>query len=266
MDEAPLPESSQNEGHQPSRGTPHRFGAGKAFITFLGVNLAQIFVGIGFVVVSVVIVAIRGANLQDPAALRQLTTQSGVLLLLVSPLAAIAATLFFARLWAWDLTQDKSPSGMGVTAVKVRAVVAAGVVGIASAVTYLLFAHFAVPPRPGTPLGPLAALAATSSFARGAWAFLAICLAPPIEEFLFRGMLLKGFASSWGMPASAAVVTMLFVLSHVFETYHYLPAMIGISILAVGTLVFRLSTRSILPAIALHCGYNLAIVFAVPFL
>src|SRR5262249_37878965 len=161
----------RTEPQHASSGTPRRFGAGKAFITFLGFNLAQLFVGVGFVVAFVTIAVVRGANVHDPATSRQLVTQVSVLLLLVSPVHAIGVTLFFARLWAWDVTKDRSPSGLGLATVRSREVVIAGMAGIVSGVAYLLFTHFVLPPRLGTPLGPLAAIAATSSFARGAWSF-----------------------------------------------------------------------------------------------
>ncbi|HJX26769.1 MAG TPA: CPBP family intramembrane glutamic endopeptidase, partial [Thermoanaerobaculia bacterium] len=107
------------------------------------------------------------------------------------------------------------------------------------------------------------AAAAAGGLSRIAWAVLALAFAPIVEEFLFRGLLLYGFTSSWGASAAAVAVTVLFVLLHLPETINYWPAIVAVSMLAIGTLAARQRTGSLFPAAALHLTYNLVLVVAV---
>ena len=81
-------------------------------------------------------------------------------------------------------------------------------------------------------------------------------MAPPVEEFLFRGLLLKGFTVSWGATAAGVVVSIVFVMLHIPETMHYWPALVAVSALAVATLAIRLVTGSVFTSMALHAAYN----------
>jgi membrane protease YdiL (CAAX protease family) len=95
------------------------------------------------------------------------------------------------------------------------------------------------------------------------WAILAIGVAPPTEELLFRGVLYAGFARSWGARAAAVVTTALFVALHAPEIRGYWPGWMVIASLGALALRARLRTGSLAPAIALHVGYNLALVVVI---
>jgi membrane protease YdiL (CAAX protease family) len=69
------------------------------------------------------------------------------------------------------------------------------------------------------------------------------------------------FCRSWTASIAGFVVTALFVASHIPET-RYLPALVSISVLGGAALIFRIQTKSLAPAIALHASYNLAVVVA----
>ena len=75
----------------------------------------------------------------------------------------------------------------------------------------------------------------------------ALFVAPPVEEFLFRGLLFKGFSESWGLTAGGIVVSALFVLLHIPETWHYWPANFAVAALAAATLITRRLTGSLFP-------------------
>jgi membrane protease YdiL (CAAX protease family) len=98
---------------------------------------------------------------------------------------------------------------------------------------------------------------------RIAWAVLALVFAPLVEEFFFRGLLLRGFTSSWGRRIGGLIVTLLFIATHLFETFNYWPATLAILFLGIITLLARWSTGSLLPALAAHLAYNSIIVVAV---
>lgn len=236
------------------------FGAGKAIAILVLLSLAQIAVGIVVAVVSLIWAAARGEGLRDPDEVKLLMSQLTLPLLLLSPLVATVVIALFTRMWAWEAMKDSSPAGIGWRPAPLRDVCLSAVVGAVIVVTYSAVARFLLPPQPGTPLGPLTALAAAGGVGRAAWAIVAVFLAPPLEEFLFRGLLLKGVSASWGPGAAYILVTAVFVVFHLFETYHYLPALIGITLLAIATLIARIKTASIVPPISLHSAYNLVLV------
>jgi membrane protease YdiL (CAAX protease family) len=89
-----------------------------------------------------------------------------------------------------------------------------------------------------------------------------VLLAPPVEEFVFRGVLWAGLSRSLPRPLSAVVVCASFILSHVTEARGYWPAWLAISTLAVALLAFRVRGGSLLPAWVLHTSYNTALVVA----
>ncbi|HEV3030858.1 MAG TPA: type II CAAX endopeptidase family protein [Polyangia bacterium] len=129
---------------------------------------------------------------------------------------------------------------------------------------FVLMAAFAVvgaalPARPHT-LGPLARAAGAGGWARLAWAALAVGVAPPVEELVFRGALYAGLARSWRPPWAALATTAVFVALHATELGAYWPAWIAIALLGAFALRARLASGSLLPAIALHASYNLGLV------
>jgi membrane protease YdiL (CAAX protease family) len=87
-------------------------------------------------------------------------------------------------------------------------------------------------------------------------------VAPPVEEFVFRGVLFAGFRRSWKTGAAGALVTLLFIAAHFTEVAGYGPAVIAVALVGAATLVARIATDSLAPAIALHASYNLGLVVA----
>lgn len=127
--------------------------------------------------------------------------------------------------------------------------------GLALGISYI-FAVAIVPTARSGSLGPLATAAVHGGPSRHAWAVLGVAVAPPIEEFVFRGVLFRAFANSWGVRGGAVAVTLLFVLSHAPEIYSYWPACGAILLLGMATLGFRVWSGALGPSIALHASYN----------
>ena len=109
-------------------------------------------------------------------------------------------------------------------------------------------------------LGPLQSAAHAGGGARVAWALLALALAPPIEELVFRGVLYAGFARRWRPRVAGALSTLLFVVLHVTEIGTFVPAWLVLGTLGALALRARLASGSLVPAIALHASYNLGFV------
>lgn len=108
-------------------------------------------------------------------------------------------------------------------------------------------------------LGPLARMGATKGLPQISWFVVALFLAPPVEELLFRGILYGGYCKSMGPVAAAALTTIIFVALHFTELIYQPLAVFAIGGLALGALAMRLRSNAIGPAIALHFGYNATI-------
>jgi len=185
---------------------------------------------------------------------------------------ALAAGLFgtvLAGLVAWVMVRRAfaRPGGAGVRAAvgwapaPWRDCARAALLGLAFVAAFVAVGG-ALPARPDA-MGPLARAAQMGGWARACWAVLAIAVAPPTEELLFRGVLYAGLARSWGRASAAATTTAIFVALHATELGAYWPAWIGIALLGAVALRVRLVTGSLLPAIALHASYNLGLVLVV---
>lgn len=144
-----------------------------------------------------------------------------------------------------------------------RDLLLAAVAGVGLAFFYLFGLVAALPPTSTVQWGPLTTAAMSGGWPRHGWAFLALIVAPPIEEFVFRGVLFAGLSRSWMPGSAAALVLALFVLTHYPEVIAYGPAAIGVALLGGATLVARIVTKSLLPAIVVHSSYNLGLVVAI---
>jgi membrane protease YdiL (CAAX protease family) len=115
----------------------------------------------------------------------------------------------------------------------------------------------------GATLGPIATMAATPGLLQLLWLFLALVLAPLIEEPLFRGVLYGGYRNSFGPVRAAVLTTSIFLLLHITEMIHFLPSMLGVLGLAIAALWIRLRSSAIGPAVAVHFGYNAVLAIVV---
>lgn len=245
----------------PAPPPPRRLGAARAFGILTAYLLAQF--AVGFVVL-VAAQSYVGSRITDSAAI---ASRAETLTLLP---AALIGTILGA-VAAFRMTRRSFPGAIasgalrpiGWSAAPPRMLAWCALLGavIAMSVEYLLVRH--LPLRPDQSLGPVVQAAMSSGFSRLCWAILAVGVAPPAEEFLFRGVLLHGFARTWNVTVAVIVTSVLFVALHLPETRSYWPALIGISLLAAATMAVRLKSRKLLPAVAVHAGYNLALVLLV---
>jgi membrane protease YdiL (CAAX protease family) len=240
-----------------------RLGAWSAFLIFLGYVGAQLITGAFVGLVAGVRFALSGANLQDPAALerlkRTIEAPAAVLGMVVAGIVAVLLVRYFAR----EAIGDRSADGIAWARGTVAALMLGFGVGGLLSLGYVLVTSLLIPPAPDLSLGPLARMAATPGTARTYWTVAALAVAPPLEEFLFRGVLFSGLARTWGRPAGALLSTALFVLLHLPETIAYWPSAIAITLLGVGALVLRIRASAVGPAVAGHFAYNLVLVVVV---
>lgn len=236
------------------------FGALKAGVAFVLLLLVQFFTGIAVFIVATIVAIAQGRDVADRSFANELLSEITAPLLLVTAIMSTLTVFVIARTWAWHMVRDTSSSGVGVTPAPLTQILSWFCAGAFVAAIYVFVALRIVPFDPSTPLGPLAAAASGGGMGRLAWALLALAFAPFVEEFFFRGLLFAGFARSWGNRAGAIIVTVLFIAMHLFETFRYWPAIIAVTLLAIGAMAARRLTDSLAPAMTFHAGYNLVIV------
>ncbi|MEP7069012.1 MAG: CPBP family intramembrane glutamic endopeptidase [Usitatibacter sp.] len=123
---------------------------------------------------------------------------------------------------------------------------------------YVVTVIFPIPRGAGTQ-GVMAA----RGWTQVAWVVLAVGIAPPVEEFVFRGVLWTGFSRSLSPLRAGIVVTLLFVAMHLTQVAGYTPALFAIGAMGIAALVVRIVSGSVVPAILLHLGYNAVVTIAV---
>jgi membrane protease YdiL (CAAX protease family) len=236
--------------------------ARRAVALLLAYILAQLAIGL---VVGVVFGVYFALDHIAPAQLAK-RLQSPTVLLSAGTLGILGATLLvvsMTRRFFRGIPRSDAFRVLGLSRASPQDFVIAAVLGISLAVLYVLVATKFVPPGQGQPAGPLARAAASGGFSRVLWAVLAVLIAPPIEEFLFRGALFAGFEKTWGRATAILLVTVTFVLLHLSETRSYWPALVAIAIMALALAAVRVRSGSIGPAIMLHAYYNLGLVLIV---
>ena len=148
---------------------------------------------------------------------------------------------------------------LGWRAAPRRSQVAAALAGLALGIVYagIVVRFFPFPAEVKS--GPSAQAISEGGWKLYMWVVMAIAIAPPVEEFVFRGALWTGFARSWGPIAAGIVVTALFVCMHLLESGRYPPAIVAIATLGAACLVARVLSGSLVPPIAMHMAYNAVI-------
>ena len=242
------------------RPAPPAFGARRAvkiLAAFLGVQL-------GVAVVAGVAVAVRNLKAAGPPSPDGIQLDPRLALgaaFAGALLAGVVALRMVLRTFARPGGGDDVKVAVGWTGASRRECARAALTGLAL-VTAFVVAAAALPTRVH-PMGPLASAANAGGWARVLWALLAVCIAPPTEELVFRGVLYAGLARAWRPAAAGVATTVIFVALHATEVGSYWPAWLAIAALGALALRARVVTGSLLPAIALHATYNLGLVLMV---
>jgi membrane protease YdiL (CAAX protease family) len=234
---------------------------GHAILITLAFYVSQVVLGVAVAIGAVAYYAVTRPRL-TPEVLAQVQR---VIVLPVSLLGAIVGGLVAVGLTRSALRRSSQTGDLGPVGWCLAArqhVLMAAILGVSASGVYLILLHV-FPPDPTKTWGPLATAADAGGWQRLMWALLAVVVAPPVEEFVFRGVLWTGLLRSMTAGVAGAAVTLLFVLSHAFEARDYWPAWLAISLLGVGTVLMRARAGSLIPPMALHACYNAGLVAAV---
>lgn len=230
------------------------------WLTLLAAVLPFLVIALGVLVMGVVggVVAALYSS-RAPGWFLLLLQSTGLLLITAGYFITIRYVLAQVRLRAADWFADGSAHGIGWLPSTRRAALEGLAAGLLLAVVIHLLTLLVPysPPEIWPGLGRLSAEFVI--IAAGLWIFLAVAVAPFFEEFVFRGMLFAAWARRWGVLAAALGTSGLFVAIHGAHIAGWWPAVFGIAGIALGGVALRLRHRSLLPAIALHAIYNLAV-------
>ncbi|HIN53667.1 MAG TPA: CPBP family intramembrane metalloprotease [Planctomycetes bacterium] len=229
--------------------------AGTAFLAFATFILTQLVAGI-FVVIGAWIYAVAALGLKPDEAgfmdfIMQTTLYSAVPISILAGYAVLMVTRWLAR----DVITDGEITGVGwVESSPLRCLLGAALgVAICCSTTFLMITLF---PNLEPEAGPLDDMFNQGGVMLLLLIILALVLAPLVEEFLFRGVMLAGFTRSFGFPLAVFFCTSLFVLLHFDAILRYTPAVIPLTGISLALVFLRVKFKSLWPAIAAHFGYN----------
>ena len=92
---------------------------------------------------------------------------------------------------------------------------------------------------------------------------LSSLIAPPLEEFVFRGGVFAALATRFSPLAAGILTTLVFVAVHAPEKIYYPPGFIDVGLMAAAAAWMRVKFGSIRPGILLHILYNAGLLAAI---
>jgi membrane protease YdiL (CAAX protease family) len=242
---------------------PTRLRVGPAAVVVLAYLGIQLVTGVVVVIAVTLMGVFQGLDLRNPEVMDQVIQSTMAPTVIFGMLLSGMAMIAISVLWFRQETRDRGPGGAAWVIGEGKHLISALIVGLLLACAFVALAPLLLSNPDESTLGPLAKMAHTPGLQRIAWLVVAVLLAPPIEELLFRGVMYGGIRRSWGPTWAAVLTTGLFVSLHIGEMLAYWPALISITGMAVAALWFRIKTRAIGPSIAVHLAYNsvLAVIF-----
>ncbi|HET7921814.1 MAG TPA: CPBP family intramembrane glutamic endopeptidase [Gammaproteobacteria bacterium] len=190
-----------------------------------------------------------------PAALKPGLQVLAWSVVLGTALAAAWAVMFTWR-YAKPLLTQAEATGIAWRAPSWRGSYALAVLLAVLLVALVVVVEYLLPPDPARLTGPMDQLSRAQGLPYGLFVLVAVALAPPIEEFVFRGAAFAALARSFGTLTAVAVTTLVFVALHTADKIHYWPGFLLVGCLALCAVFLRLRYRSLWPGILLHCCYN----------
>jgi len=236
-------------------------GAGKAILITIAFYLAQAVVGFVVGIIAVVYYIATGSRL-TPVMIPQIQKAAMLPAAMLGLVAGGLAVLLLTRRVLRRSGLQGGLASLGWRSARSREVAVGLCAGVALVAFYLFVLVRVFPPASGQKWGPMATATAIGGWQRALWAITAL-LAPPIEEFVFRGVLWSGLRRSFGAAVAGLLVTALFVGSHSTEALNYWPAWLPIASLGVGTVSLRAQTGSLVPPLGVHAAYNVCLVLTV---
>ncbi len=151
---------------------------------------------------------------------------------------------------------DGSPTGIGWCpaphqAYRLAAFLSAAIIGLVMVMT-----HVFPPDAEALKKLPMAQMLENSGTAAIMLLVLAVFIAPPVEEYVFRGGVFAALASRVSPLWAGLLTSVLFVAVHAPEKIHYPLGFLDVGLMALAAAWLRVRFSSIKPGILLHVLYN----------
>jgi membrane protease YdiL (CAAX protease family) len=152
--------------------------------------------------------------------------------------------------------RDGSATGLAWRAAPKRAYVLAVLFALFIIVLVMVIVHIAPPDLAKLQTMPSAKLFQSPGPSALLLVLLAVFIAPPVEEYVFRGGIFAALAGRVSPFWAGVITTLLFMAVHAPEKMYYLPGFIDVGLMAAAAAWLRVRFGSIRPGILLHVLYN----------
>ena len=238
LEESPVPEAAP-AGFRPR-------DALKVLATFLGTQVV--------VWVVAVLAVVHPVGSDAKAIAMSAVLRAFPVALPLSMILSAFAVFLLGRRFAARVGHEDASRAFALTGAATPPLLVAAGAGFALAMFLALLA-VVLPAGTSANDGFLAQVLANSATGRIVFGIAAVLIAPPVEEYVFRGVLL-GTLLPLGEVVAGAISGVAFWLLHATEWVHYWPAAIGVGAMTVLVTMLRLRTKSIVPSITAHLFYN----------
>jgi membrane protease YdiL (CAAX protease family) len=238
---------------------PVAWGLMQAVWLVLGFILMQLIGAFGCTFLSTFLLRLIAALTQQPPGAEQ-----------HSVLAAALCGYLTATLWSlWYIGRlgqarvaDGSPQGIGWKPAPHQAYFIATLCALVIVALVFGIVHFFPPDLKALQDLPSAKLFDTSGLSAALLFLLVVFVAPPVEEFVFRGGVFSALSGRFSPLWAGAITTALFMLVHAPEKIHYPAGFIDVGLMAAAAAWLRVRYNSIKPGILLHVLYNAGLMLA----
>ncbi|MDR3520877.1 MAG: CPBP family intramembrane metalloprotease [Acidocella sp.] len=182
----------------------------------------------------------------------------------LNPIAATLAGYLTATWWSvWYINRlgpvklhDGSPSGIGWCTASSSGYATAALWAGVIIMLVITIMHFFPPDIAALQKLQAAKLLETAGPWKLGLLVLAVFIAPPAEEYIFRGGIFAALASRVSPLWAGVITTILFMAVHAPEKIHYPVGFIDVGLVGAAAAWMRVRFASIKPGILLHVLYN----------
>jgi membrane protease YdiL (CAAX protease family) len=187
-----------------------------------------------------------------------------------SLLVTVVAGYFASALWSfWYIgrlgparLRDGSVTGIAWRRAPSGAYFIAFLLAVLIIIAVVVIVHLVPPNMAAIKNMPTAKLFGAPGWPTLVLAVLAVIIAPPVEEYVFRGGVFAALASRFSPLWAGIITTAVFMAVHAPEKIYYPAGFIDVGLMAAAAAWLRVRFGSIRPGILLHLLYNFGLMFA----
>jgi membrane protease YdiL (CAAX protease family) len=240
-----------------------KFGPWQAVWLVVGFLLMQVAGLLGFLLLSNLTHLIVTLITHKPPPFNPASTASEIVGTVTGALTAALWSLWYIRRRGTARLRDGSPSGIAWRSASAKGYLTAAAIAALIILIVMALSHF-IPPN----MTRLQNLPDAQIFDSTGWSallllVLVVFIAPPLEEFVFRGGVFAALATRLSPLLAGIITTLVFVAIHAPEKIYYPPGFIDVGLMAAAAAWMRIKFNSIRPGILLHVLYNAGLMLAV---